>query len=156
MSNDNRISLTVEQLDDYEFRVRFDDAGLADLATDEPVPLGHGKGPNPGRLLLAAIANCLLSSLLFALRKFHNEPGPLRANATALLDRNAGGRWRIIGAEVELQLADTLPALQNAERALAQFEDFCIVTQSVRAGIPVAVRVRDAEGALVHTAVTTD
>lgn len=34
----------------------------------------------------------------------------------------------------------------DVDRALAQFEDFCIVTESVRAGIPVAVRVHDHTG----------
>jgi hypothetical protein len=32
---------------------------------------------------------------------------------------------------------------------LAQFEDFCVVTQSVRAGIAVEVRVFDGEGHLL-------
>jgi hypothetical protein len=36
--------------------------------------------------------------------------------------------------------------LHALERVLGQFEDFCIVTQSVRAGIAVDVRVVDAEG----------
>jgi uncharacterized protein YerC len=64
--------------------------------------------------------------------------------------RNAHGRWRIAEMEVDMQLADAAAALQHVERALAQFEDFCIVTESVRTGIPVAVRVRDGKGNEVH------
>lgn len=45
----------------------------------------------------------------------------------------------------------TFNGLQYVERALAQFEDFRIVTESVRAGVPVAVRVQDGEGVTVHT-----
>ena len=33
------------------------------------------------------------------------------------------------------------------DRALAQFEDFCVVTQSVRVAIPVTVRIFDGNGA---------
>lgn len=66
--------------------------------------------------------------------------------------RNAGGRWRVAGMEVDVQLADAAASLQHFERALAQFEDFCIVTESVRAGIPVAVHVHDGEGTEVHAA----
>ncbi|MCC6596281.1 MAG: OsmC family peroxiredoxin, partial [Rhodanobacteraceae bacterium] len=63
--------------------------------------------------------------------------------------RNAQGRWRIPRAQVTLTLADKAAALEHFERALAQFEQFCIVTQSVRDGIAVDVRVVDADG-VVH------
>lgn len=52
---------------------------------------------------------------------------------------------------VDLQLADVASALEHADRAFAQFENFCIVTESVREGIPIEVNVRDAAGAIVHT-----
>ncbi len=35
--------------------------------------------------------------------------------------------------------------------ALAQFQDFCTVTESVQAGIPVAVTVEDATGRLLRS-----
>ena len=148
--------MSLEQVADFEFRVRFDGTALADLATDESAPLGHDAGPNPARLLLAGVANCLAASLLFALRRFRDAPGKLQARARARVVRNAKGRWRIAGIEVDLQLADAAAALPHLERALAQFEDFCIVTESVRAGIPVAVRVRDGEGAEVHATASGD
>lgn len=150
MSDETLIDITIEQVRDYEFRVRFDGTQLPDLTTDEPTPLGHGVGPNPARLLLAAIANCLTASLLFALRKFQNHPEPLTTRATARLERNAAGRWRISDVVAELRLSDAATSLKRVDRALAQFEDFCIVTQSVREGVPVVVRVRDAGGALLH------
>lgn len=150
MSEEQTFELSLEQVEDFEFRVRFDGTAIKDLATDESPPQGHDAGPNPARLLLAATANCLAASLLFALRKFRNTPGPLRAKARARMARNASGRWRIAGMDVDVQLADTAASLQHFERALAQFEDFCIVTQSVRAGVPVRVWVRDGDGALVH------
>ncbi|HET9820988.1 MAG TPA: hypothetical protein VFQ16_04115 [Burkholderiaceae bacterium] len=36
-------------------------------------------------------------------------------------------------------------AVQHLDRCLQQFEDFCVVTESVRRGIPVQVRVLDAQ-----------
>ncbi|WHZ18061.1 MAG: hypothetical protein OJF55_000210 [Rhodanobacteraceae bacterium] len=150
MSEEQTFELSLEQVEDFEFRVRFDGTAIRDLATDEPPPLGHAAGPNPARLLLAGVANCLAASLLFALRKFRDAPGRLQAKARARMTRNDKGRWRIAGIEVDLQLTDAAAALPHLERALAQFEDFCIVTESVRAGVPVAVRVHDAEGNEVH------
>lgn len=155
MSDEQTFELSLEQVRDFEFRVHFDGTTIEDLATDEPPPQGRGAGPSPARLLLAAVANCLAASLLFSLRKFRNAPGPLRAKARARLARNAQGRWRVAGMEVDLQLADPAASLQHIERALAQFEDFCIVTESVRAGVPVTVRVRDGEGREVHAAEST-
>ena len=150
MSAEQSFEVSLEQVEDYEFRVRFDGTSIADLVTDEPAPLGHDAGPNPGRLLLVAVANCLAASLLFALRKFRNTPAPVKARARARMARNDDGRWRITAMEVDLQLADAAAALQHLDRALAQFEEFCIVTASVRAGVPVAVRVLDGAGAEVH------
>lgn len=149
MNTDTPIRMTLEQQDDYAFRVSFDDTALAPLLTDEPAPLGHDGGPNPSRMLLAAIANCMAASLLFALRKFRNTPGKLRATISAQMQRNDQGRWRLPVARVELQLADPAAAYQQLPRILEQFEEFCIVTQSVRAGIDVQVTVKDGDGAVV-------
>lgn len=146
MSTEQPIRVTLEQEDGYAFRIRFDDDALAPLLADEIVPLGAGRGPNPARLLLAAIANCLSASLLFALRKYHNAPGALRAEISATPMRNAEGRWRIPKASVEIRLAEGGEAHAQLERILAQFEQFCLVTQSVRDGIDVEVTVKDVHG----------
>lgn len=146
MSDAEQIRVTLEQEDDYAFRIRFDDTALESLLSDEASPLGNDRGPNPSRLLLASVANCLVASLLFALRKQHNAPGKLRAQITAIPVRNAEGRWRIPQAFVELQLPEGNEHYQHLERVLEQFEQFCIVTQSVRQGIDVSVTVRDAHG----------
>lgn len=150
MSDTEEISLTLEQEDDYAFRIRFEGTDLEPLLTDEPEPVGTGLGPSPARLMLAGVANCLAASLLFALRKYKNEPGRLHARISATPERNADGRWRFARASVELQLAEGAETHQHIGRILQQFEDFCIVTQSVREGIDVSVTVKDAHGAILH------
>lgn len=152
MSDEQSIELTLEQVNDYEFRLRFDDTDAPDLLTDEPPPLGHGVGPNPSRLLLVAVANCLSASLLFSLRKFKNDAGQLAAHARATLARNEHGRLRVKRIEVELAMGAAAGSLEHLPRLLAQFEDFCVVTESVRQGIEVLVSVRDGSGALLHPA----
>ncbi|MFC4525267.1 OsmC family protein [Dyella halodurans] len=143
------IEISLQQTADYEFRVRFDDTAIPDLITDETAPLGHDAGPNPSRLLAAGVANCLAASLLFALRKYKNAPGTLGAHAKATLTRNEHSRWRVTHIAVDLQLADAAATLEHLDRVLAQFEDFCIVTESVRQGIAVDVAVRDGTGQLL-------
>lgn len=148
---EHAFTLTLEQQQGYEFRVKFDWPSVADLVLDEPEPLGAKRGPNAARLVAAAVANCLSASFLFCLQgKFHQKPGPIRAQVTGRLARNERGRYRIAGIEVTLQLSDTAGALQHFDRCMEQFEDFCVVTESVRKGIPVAVKVLDAAGQLVH------
>ena len=61
--------LHVEQVDGFEFRVKFDKDQFAPLSLDEPPPLGHDTAPNAARILAAAIGNCLSASLLFCLQK---------------------------------------------------------------------------------------
>lgn len=141
------IRIQLRQQADYRFEVHFEGTEVDPLFTDEPPPLGGGTGPNPARLLGAAVANCLSASLLFALRKFGNEPGHMETDCTLAPERNAQGRWRIQHIEVEIRLGVPWASLKHAGRALAQFEDFCIVTQSVRAGIDVRVKVVDSTGA---------
>jgi uncharacterized OsmC-like protein len=146
MSDEQEIRLTLRQETDYAFRIEFDGTGLDALRTDEPEPLGSDSGPNPSRLLLASVANCLCASLLFALRKYKNSPGPISAVIKAKQERNAEGRLRIPRAKVELRLAEAASEYQHLERILEQFEEFCVVTQSVRDGMQVDVQVMDSGG----------
>lgn len=142
-------TLELEQLQDFEFRVKFDWPDVAELKLDEPAPLGRSAGPNAARLIGAAVANCLTSSLLFCMRKFRQTPGTLRAEVRGELARNERGRLRIGRFDVTIRLADAAASIAHFDRCLAQFEDFCVVTESVRHGIPVGVRVVDASGAEV-------
>jgi len=150
MSESQTVSITLEQEDDYAFRIRFDDTTIAELMTDEPEPLGKGEGPNPTRLLVSAVANCLSASLLFALRKFKNSPGKLVTHATAELVRNEQGRLRVGHIHADIRLAEAGTAHASLERILAQFENFCVVTESVRHGIDVSVSITDADGVQLH------
>ena len=156
MSESQTVSITLEQEDDYAFRIRFDDTTIAELMTDEPEPLGKGEGPNPTRLLVSAVANCLSASLLFALRKFKNTPGKLVTRATAELVRNEQGRLRVGHIHADIRLAEAGTAHASLERILAQFENFCVVTESVRHGIDVSVSITDADGVQLHGTARAD
>ena len=144
-------TLSLEQDHDYEFRVKFDWPGVPELLLDEPDPLGNKRGPNAARLVAAAVANCLSASLVFCLQgKFKQKPGPIKAQVTGHLERNERGRFRIAGLDVAIEMSDDAGAIQHLDRCAEQFEDFCIVTESIRKGIPVKVKVTDATGHVVH------
>ena len=140
------ITVNLKQEKDFRFAIEFGE-GVPVLYGDETPPLGGGTGPNPAQLLAAAVGNCMSDSLLFALRKFKQQPEPIRGAVTATIDRNAQNRLRVQEINVKLTLGAPAASLAHLDRALAQFEEFCTVGQSVRQGIPVVVEVYDSEGA---------
>lgn len=153
MAEEHTFTIDLEQIEGYEFRVRFDWPGNAELLVDEPPPLGRARGPNAARLIAAAVGNCLAASLVFCMAgKFRQKPGPVRASVTGRMARNERGRLRIGALDVTLELSDTAASIGHFDRCLAQFEDFCVATESIRHGIPVGVKVVDAEGRTVHKA----
>lgn len=139
-------TVTLTLASHYRFEVDFGMAGVPRLTTDATPPLGEGHGPDSEKLLMAAVGNCLSASLAFSLRKFRNDGVPIHTTIDATLGRNEHGRLRVHGIVVEMRLGVPASQLRLVERAVAQYEDFCVVTQSVRAAIPVTARVFDSEG----------
>jgi organic hydroperoxide reductase OsmC/OhrA len=127
--------------DNYAFTVQFDDADVPPIVVDERPPLGESNGPNPARLLAAAVGSCLSASLLFCLRKSRIEVAQLRTTVDGTIVRNERGRLRIGGLRVRLAPDVTAEQRERMGRCLDLFQDFCIVTESVRDGIAVDVEV---------------
>lgn len=139
-------AVELRQVEDYRFAIHFG-AGMPTLESDEPPPLGAGRGPSPMQLLAAAVGNCLSSSLRFALGKFHQSADPLVTRVEPIVGRNEHGRLRVQAIHVRITLGAAASTLAHLDRVLGQFEDFCTVTASVRQAIPVEVEVYDREGA---------
>lgn len=142
---DTPVNVRLTQRHDYQFDTQFG-PGLPGLQTDLPAPLGQGAGPSPEHLLCAAVGNCLSASLLFSLRKFKQRPEPISCEVSAEVGRAADKRLRVLGISARLTLGVAGEALEQLQRVLDSFEDFCTVTASVRDSIPVSVAVFDAQG----------
>ena len=151
MSDTESITLTLTQESDYAFRITFEGSAVPALLADETPPIGRDVGPSPTRMLAASIGHCLSSSILFAMRKFKNQPRTIVTHVRADTARNERGRLRVARIAVEIDLPGAAADYAQIERILSQFEDFCTVTESVRAGVTVEVSVRDAAGAVLHT-----
>jgi uncharacterized OsmC-like protein len=139
------IHVRLERIRDFQFRVSFEDAPR-EWITDAHEPHGGGTGPEPVELFSAAIANCLLSSLVGCLRRARIAPSHLGADVATTLVRNERGRQRVGSVVVSIHL-DVEP--EDRERlgpCLRVFEDYCTVTESVRKGIPVETEVLDRHG----------
>ena len=140
---DNITITTLEWIKDLEFRVTFDLEGLSELLMDEPPPQGKGKGPNPTRMLSAAVGYCLTGNLLYCLQKAGVEVKDLKTVISATVARNPQGRWRV--SEIVVKISPLCGGVdrKKLQDCINRFKDFSIVGQSVRDGIDIKVVVSD-------------
>jgi len=140
---DTEFTTTLEQVKDFAFKVTFDKESMKTLTLDETPPLGAESGPNASRALASAVGHCLSASLLFCLQRSRIPVKHVSARVHTTLARNEAGRWRVQEMQVHINAEPVNE--QNREhmkRCLDMFEDYCIVTQSVRKGIDVKVEVQ--------------
>lgn len=147
---ENKFALTLERVQNYAFKVRFDWDHLAPIILDEAEPLGQRKGPNPSSLLAAAVGDCLSASLLFCLQKAEMNVKNIKTNVTGETIRNEQGRLRVGKLEVHLTVELHDGQYDRINRCLDLFEDYCVVTVSVRKGIAVNVWVSDPSGNVLY------
>jgi organic hydroperoxide reductase OsmC/OhrA len=141
LSEEKTLTIELERLQDYSFKVDFGREGIETIITDEGEPLGKSAGPTPSMLLAAAMGNCMSSSLLFCLQKARAQVKGMKTRVDAKMTRNEKGRWRITEVAVELTPEVEREYVSQMERCVAIFDDFCIVSKSVEQGIPVKAKV---------------
>ncbi len=141
MSEDRPFKVEINQQESFVFEANFNLENVAPLLMDEPEPLGRALDPNASKVLSAAVGNCLCASLLFCLQRSRVEVSGMKASVKGDMVRNPEGRWRI----KELNVDISPEVLENdsikLERCIELFESFCIVSESVRQGIPINVKI---------------
>ena len=137
MSSSAKTPVIISRGEGYKFRISFSSDKIEDIFMDEPEPLGSGNFPNAGKLLAAAVGNCLCASLTFCLEKSRLPCSDLCAEVTTYAERNENDRVRITKLEVKIiHGLDDSPKLRHC---LDIFEDYCTVSRSVAEGIKVTV-----------------
>nr|MDO8097918.1 OsmC family protein [Candidatus Njordarchaeota archaeon] len=136
--------VTITWQEDLAFTVSFDIPTMPSLKADEPPEAGgSGEGPNASRLLGAAIGNCLSASMAFCLKKSKLDLKSLRSDVEVKVVRNEKGYLRVKNIKVDIYPEVKSPEdIKRMDRCLQIFQDYCIVTESVRKGIPVEVNVK--------------
>ena len=129
-------------IEGYKFDVNFDVDYIPNLIADEPIPIGEGSGPNAPRLLAAAIGQCLSSSLIYCLKKARIPIRNIETTVKTNLFKNEKGLTRIRNIDIKIDLEVNEEDKTRLHRCLTIFEDYCTVTQSIRKGIQVNVKVR--------------
>lgn len=136
-----KIHARLRRADGYGYAITFDELPGARLSMDEPPPLGKGEGPTAAMMLSSAVGHCLSSSLLFCLEKSRVKARDVQTDVETTLARNEGGRWRV--SEIKVKMRPVVDPVDREKliRCRGIFEDFCIVTASVRQGVKVDVDV---------------
>jgi len=143
-ADEREFTITLDLLENYQFHVAFDSPGIAPLLVDEIPPIGEGAGPSPSRMLATSVAHCLASSALYCLRKARIDVQEMHATVRGAMVRNERGRLRMGSLSVSLEPKVAPADVPRMQRCLDIFEDFCVITQSVRQGLPVDVSVAPA------------
>ncbi|HUJ15981.1 MAG TPA: OsmC family protein [Thermoanaerobaculia bacterium] len=149
----NKRTVELKRLGGFRFAADLGES-MPLLPLDEPPPLGNSVGPDAASLLATAIGQCLSASLLLCLQKSHIEVNDLRTHVDLTIDRNEAGRLRVTGADVRITLDAGVPAA-NVNRCASIFEDYCIVTATVRKAFPVEVEIIDASGQTLYRSAET-
>ena len=139
--SERSIETKLLRIDGYKFDVNFDVDYLPNMVADEPKPIGEGAGPNAPRLLAAAVGQCMSSSLIYCLNKARIPIKKLEATVKTNLFKNEKGLTRIKNIDIQINLEINEEDKTRLQRCLTIFEDYCTVTQSIRQGIQVDVKV---------------
>ncbi|MFX0083422.1 MAG: OsmC family protein [Candidatus Hodarchaeota archaeon] len=151
ISNDIKTKVGIK-LDEAEsqmiFKCDLGDMKVKDCYIDEEHPEEIDMvGPNPSRLLALGILGCLSASFIFCLKKRNFKVDDFTAEAEVVIARNEKEFLRVKKIDVNIvpKISDS-NALKRAKQCLKSvkdgasfFEQYCIVTQSVRSGIEVNV-----------------
>ena len=127
----------------YKFDVTFDEWSKGKLTTDESEPLGKSEGATAAMMLASAVGHCLSSSLIFCLEKSRTKAKDLVTDVDLKLARNDKGRWRVESIKVALKPSVDDVDREKLRRCIGMFQDFCIVSASVRQGIKIDVEVEE-------------
>jgi uncharacterized OsmC-like protein len=78
---------------------------------------------------------------MFCIEKSRGNVKDIEADVETSLTRNDKGRWRVEGIKVNMKVDMNDIDKEKLERCKSIFEDFCIVTASVREGVKIDVEV---------------
>jgi uncharacterized OsmC-like protein len=141
MSEERPFKVDINQRKSFVFEANFNLENVAPFLMDEPEPVGGALGPNASKVLSAAVGNCLCASLLFCLQRSRVEVLGMKASIKGYMVRNTEGRWRIKELNVDISPEVLEDDSKKLEECIELFERFCIVSESVRQGIPINVNI---------------
>ena len=140
--NEARVKVGIKLTENMIYKCDLGQINMDDLFIDETRKKRTDRiGPSPTKLLALSVLGCLAACFEFCLQKKGVTLSDLDGRAEVTFARNEKNFWRIKKINVEF-----LPKIDNPEmrKSVAQckrlFEQYCIITESLRKGIEIDVK----------------
>ena len=99
-------------------------------------------GPNPSKLLALSVLGCLAASFTFCLQKNNISLSDLDGKAIIISKKDEKGFWRLKKIVIKLNpKIDTPEMHKKADQCTKFFEQYCIISESLRNGIDLDIEV---------------
>ncbi|MBS7246684.1 MAG: OsmC family protein [Candidatus Jordarchaeales archaeon] len=113
--------------------------GFPKFHMDELEPVGEDSAPNPADYLLVSVGGCVASSFIYSTLKHGIPLKKLQIKVRGKYTRKKGMiRVGEVNVELQVDLADESTA-KNLESCLNVFRKYCIISESLREGIPINI-----------------
>lgn len=141
MSNELKSKVGLKLEEQMLFKCDLGQIKMHNLYIDERKKKRNDKiGPSPVKLLALSVLSCLLASFEFCLEKKNLELSDLEGKAEIIIARDKKNFWRVKKIDI-----DILPKIDNPEmrkrvdQCKRLFEQYCIISESLRKGIEINV-----------------
>ncbi|MFW9865332.1 MAG: OsmC family protein [Candidatus Thorarchaeota archaeon] len=139
MSNELKTKVSLKQEEEMIFKCDLGQIKMDSLYIDEKHDKNSERiGPSPVKLLALSVLGCLAASFSFCLKKKEFLLSDLRGHAEVRIARNDKHLWRVKKIDVKIiPKIDTPELRKRADQCAKFFEQYCIISESLRNGIEV-------------------
>ncbi|MDX1797298.1 MAG: OsmC family protein [Candidatus Lokiarchaeia archaeon] len=139
MPDEYKSEVSISLDEEMIFKCDLGQIKMKDLFIDEQHKKSKEKiGPNPSKLLALSILGCMSASFVFCLQKKDFSLSDFKGKAFITSKRNEKGLWRIKQIKLELHpKIDTPKMRERADQCQKFFEQFCIISESLKEGIEI-------------------
>ena len=141
MSHELKTKVSLKQEDEMIYKCDLGGIKIHNLYIDESnKDLKEKLGPSPAKLLALSILGCLTASFEFCLLKRDICLSDLEGKAEVTIARNEKNFWRVKKIDIKIiPKVANLKMLKRIDQCKKFFEQFCIISESVREGIDLKV-----------------
>jgi len=141
MSNELKSRVGLHQEKEMIFKCDLGNLRMDNLYIDESNKKKNEKiGPSPIKLLGLSVLGCLAASFSFCLQKKDFSLSELEGKAEVTIARNEKTFWRVKKIDIELNPKINTPEMRKrADQCREFFEQYCIISESLRTGFEVNV-----------------
>lgn len=125
--------------EDMIFKCDLGQINMNNLFIDEQHKKTKDKiGPNPSKLLALSVLACMGASFAYCLQKYNISLSDFEGKAYITSTRNEKGFWRIKKISIDLRPKIDNPKIRKkADECKKFFEQFCIISESLKEGIEI-------------------